>query len=298
MSEASRGVREAGETFCARQARVVASARTSVVNAMTYKAQPLLFAAVSLLAGCAPPPSALPPASAPAAALPWVTAAPLMSLWIAARSASRDPKPSENASTNLFFPEPVGFGAHADILARVYDDWGGHSPFANKLSYLPGDPTTLVSTDYAGNDGERPDLIDRSRFANVSVPIFSFQRKFGALEVGQVGGSVAVLRGGKLVDLVRPIGKPRAFIERGGELHAIGYAPQWNEDTETGWGDWSVVAIRADGSIRDDEVVARPSVPLNVDTVTSEFHNADYSTFGFKAEAYAGAGPLNPDLLT
>lgn len=225
--------------------------------------------------------------SLPLAAMPRLTAAPLEWLRLVARPATApeppELPPEQGVWVNL--PAPVSFEPHGELRARVFEALRGKTFYPAGLSYQPGDASHVQSVDQGS--GMVVELRDEA--------LYRKEASLGDVEVGRVSayvGFTAVLRKGKLVSLIpderdeRPDQarnrELRGVVVRDGAVHLVWFEPEdhsWN----SGWleAGWSVLAIAADGSHRDDLVGDAGGRSPRWDSM-STFASADLESFGMR----------------
>ncbi|MFT3771201.1 MAG: hypothetical protein QM820_37780 [Minicystis sp.] len=219
-------------------------------------------------------------ASLPLKAFPRVTDAPLASLRFVARAATTAKPPVIAAETWVWLdlPDPIGFEPLAAIRAGAFEMMrtrGSLGPTG--LSYHPADPLHVETVSYDRG------LYDTSHVRAFEGRLYEKQAAIGEVEVGHVSAYndwIAVLRKGKLVDLLDLPGALRGVIERDGELHVIGYSQYTATDIWADQASWSVMAIKPDGTHRDD--IVDHGVGNLAWSEVSEFHDKALTRFGVR----------------
>jgi hypothetical protein len=216
----------------------------------------------------------------PLSSLPHLAVAPASSISVAARPASRPADFADAELIELELPSPVGFEPYADLRAQAFELLNAPAIFKPSYRYQPGEGLTIWIDDYPRD----PDFSMRKVVESKEM-LYTPQRKLGALEVGYMhGGLVGVLESGKPARVYGPTGSPRAIIERGGELHVIGYDALPAGDDGIAGARWTVLAIERDGSERQELLVDDPSNQESLSEILGETHAPDYASFGFSAK--------------
>lgn len=226
-------------------------------------------------------------ASIPAASLPRFDRAPLDSIQILASDA---PDPAKldllrEHWTQISLDPPLAFEPWADLRARVLEVARGWQ-CDDSLSYQPGDPLHLLGA-WSG-----------------AHPLYRKQASLGETEIGfalegptlcamsGVPGppftrtAVAVLHRGHARSVLN-LAKVMKIVERGGELHVIAYDDAYSSGEGWSHADWSVTAVTADGSVRENLLPTpkQPITPPQQDrrlTGVKVIHADDFTSFGLQ----------------
>ena len=191
-------------------------------------------------------------ATLPLTALPRVPEAPLGSLRFVARAVTT-PKPpavAPEAWVWLELPAPVGFEPWAELRATAFERARGAAVlYPSGLSYHPADPLHVETVGYDRG------VYDTSHVRGFEATLYKKQASIGDVELGQVsayGDWLAILRKEKLVELVDLPGNLQTVFERAGEIHVVTYSQYTSTDTWAEQARWSVMAIKSDGTVRED----------------------------------------------
>jgi hypothetical protein len=223
-------------------------------------------------------------ASLPLRALPRMSAAPVASLELTARSAavptSALPPPEGWAFVEL--PEPVGFEPWAALRAAVFADAEqGNGYHGSTASYHPADPLRLETLGWPG-EVERRDYVARDG------ALYTKRLALADVEVGVVEGSadhLAVLRRGTFhAVLGRRRGTLVDIVPRDREIHAFQFDVETATDTWRTSADWTLWAIGPDGELRGKVMDEPTSSVAWVDP--RELHARDWSSFGVRGGWY------------
>lgn len=219
-------------------------------------------------------------ASVPVGALPRMSAAPVTSLVLTARSAavaaSALPAPAQWAALEL--PAPVGFEPWAELRAAAFGAETGTGYYRPNTSYHPAEPLRLETLSYPGE-------MDRRDYAARDGALYTRRMSLGELEIGVVQGSadhIAVLRQGKVVGVYgRRRGALIDILARDGDVHVFDFEVETATDNWQTSADWTVMVIGPDGTLRENVVVEPPPAFVSW-AYPREFHTADLSTFGVR----------------
>jgi hypothetical protein len=221
-------------------------------------------------------------ASVPLRALPRMSAAPVTSLVLAARSVAAPALPAPEQWAALELPEPVGFEPWAELRALAFGAEMGTGYYRPNTSYHPAEPLRLETLSYAGE-------MDRRDYAARDGALYARRMSLGELEIGVVQGSadhVAVLRRGKVVAVHgRRGGTLVDMVPRDGEVHVFVFDVETATDTFMTSADWTLLAIGPDGALREKVLDEPPNfVPW---AYPKEFHSPDLQTFGVRGGWYS-----------
>ncbi|MFO0611425.1 MAG: hypothetical protein U0414_02470 [Polyangiaceae bacterium] len=187
----------------------------------------------------------------PNAAMPRLSEAPLMDLFVLAAPSGGKAAPILADTEPVHLLAPVSYEPFAEIrenLALTLNTSGLQGEdlvFHEGFSYLASDPTHAESWSHSRGEVVAPSTGE----------LFKPVAKLGDVEVGETNVRfpyLAILKDKHLVDLVYPPAPVRKIVERNGELHVIAYqeaAPSTMYGYKTP--QWMVLIIDKDGASRD-----------------------------------------------
>lgn len=234
----------------------------------------------------------------PLNALPRLVEAPVVTLRLVARAAI-GPKPDVVSGqwVEVSLPEPVTFEPFGD-LRNHSAELLSHTERITGFSYQPGDPGHVETMQHESELSH--DSIVAREETLYSKPL----ARLGDIEIGYVSAYrpwLAVFKDGKFLrEGKAPPGEdsyggetsvdafsraePRGFVKRDGELHVFSYGPMSISTVgEIRWPSWSVIAIAADGGVRNP--VEDANVPMMAGGETIGFISPDHSSFGVRGPA-------------
>lgn len=233
--------------------------------------------------------------SLPLAAMPRVAEAPLEAMRLAARAVTAAKPPSLTAREWVWvsLPSPVAFEPLGDLRAKIFEQQReieldpshfGETVYSQPegLSYHPTAPLRVERVHYLGGEYEY------TRVGPSEVPLYEKRDALGDIEVGMASSSeLAILRKGKLLELIGIGGILKGIVHREGELHVFGFSPSsFNEMSGFQPSRWSVTAISEDGSHRDLVVDGSLEVAGWYEaawTAMDEIPGKDFERFGMRA---------------
>lgn len=212
----------------------------------------------------------------PLAAMPRLSEAPLLGLYVLPGRADAGSKPvtlpnqtvplmatsspshfkgelpsgEEVSPPIMFLPNPVSFEPFGDLRAKVFENLAVGRPVGDfyfstaGISYLASDPQhveTMQGGQWSAGANEEQ--------------LYTKEVVLGDVEVGRVHAyfsSFAIFKGGKLVDWFDTVGDEKRVYRRGDEIHVVsyrssGYTMNFGPQPPA----WSVIAIGPDGSYRE-----------------------------------------------
>jgi hypothetical protein len=238
--------------------------------------------------------------SLPLKAMPRVADAPCKALRLVARAVTT-PAPPLAAQGHfapdqwvwLALPDAISFEPYGELRARVFDPASLEGVIfmfpTTGMSYHPGDPLHLETMGYPA---------DRHSVVASEEMLYKKLAAVGDIEIGHVAGyreGMAIFKKGKLADVLFgtvasvPPGIPQGILPRDGELHVFSYQDM-SSASEYGTAPpmWSVVAIAADGSHRDDVLDQAGDVPEWEDGWV--FASPDLASFGVRGSTHYPKG--------
>jgi hypothetical protein len=166
----------------------------------------------------------------------------------------------------------------AELRDRVFDAMSTRVSLGpTGLSYQPGDPLHVEIVSYDRG------LYDTSHVRGYEETLYTKSATLGDVEVGHVSAYnewIAILRKGKLVDLVDLPGRLMGVVERDGEIHVLSYSHYTETDIWADSARWSAIAVGPDGSSRG-EIVAQEIANFNWQDV-EELHAKALDSFGLR----------------
>jgi hypothetical protein len=233
----------------------------------------------------------------PIAALPRLVEAPLLTLRLVARAVT-GPRPEVLPPqwVSVHLPEPLTIEPFGDLRNHSFQRLVGHVDQVPGLSYQPGDPLHVESMHYT-SPRDRSSVVAReealsgkslARLGNREIAYVPAYRAWLALlEKGKlVKECKRPLEEGESEDWAPPVDafpepERHGAVNRGGEVHVFEYgemaiAPSGLIRDPS----WSVIAIAADGGVRNP--VEDAHVPMMYGVETTGFISPDHASFGVR----------------
>ncbi|MFO0549093.1 MAG: hypothetical protein U0271_11950 [Polyangiaceae bacterium] len=221
----------------------------------------------------------------PAAALPHASYAPIDAAVSTMELAKSDDPPDmvrDATWSNLSFT-PAYYGRLSELREIQLQQW--YSMYGRSVAYQPGDDKVWTEASWdPAYSGEALMLAEH--------PVFETRAKVSdEVEVG-IGysgmPSLVVLREG-LPPYVMPVTTaPTVFKKRGPQLHAFSYHQEEIPDAGIMIPAWEVYTIDANGEVGGGPL---EMAPTNGFLSASEFHNKDYTSFGYSGMVMNYDGP-------
>jgi hypothetical protein len=230
----------------------------------------------------------------PLAAMPRVAEAPLEAMRLAARAVTSAKPPALTTREWVWvtLPSPVAFEPLGDLRAKIFEQQreieldpshSGQTIYTQPegLSYHPATPLRVERVHYLGGEYEY------TRVGASDLPLYEKRASLGDVEVGtSAGGELAILKKGKLVEIVGMGGILKGIVHRDGELHALAFSPSgFSEAYGFHPARWSVTAIAEDASHRDlavDESLDAAGWYEATWTPMDEISGKDFARFGMR----------------
>ena len=233
--------------------------------------------------------------SLPLAAMPRVAEAPLEAMRLAARAvtAPRPPALTTREWVWVTLPAPLSFDPLGELRAKLFEQQRsieldpshfGDTIYSQPegLSYHPASPLRVESVHYLGGEYEY------IRVGASEQALYEKRDSLGDIEVGlAASGELAILRKGKLTEVIGVGGSLRGIVHRDGELHVFAFSPSgFSEAFGFHPARWSVTAVAEDGSHRDvvvDDSVEAAGWYEAAWTPMDEITSKDFTRFGMRA---------------
>jgi hypothetical protein len=231
--------------------------------------------------------------SLPLSAMPRLAQAPLTTLRLVARAVT-GPKPDVVPArwVEVELPAPLTFEPFGDVRNHALHRLE-HAQRPTGFSYQPGDPLHVETMSY--DAPETSSVVVRetplqekplARLGDVEIAYLTAYRPWLAVYkhgkfLGEAAPPATDENLGSVVDAFSPT-EPHGAVKRDGELHVFSYGPM-SIDYYSGmirWPSWSVIAIAADGTVRDP--VEATEVPMMMGSETTGFIGPDHASFGIR----------------
>jgi hypothetical protein len=217
-------------------------------------------------------------ATLPVRALPRMSQAPVETLRLLVVEGRADAPPrTEQGWSELAMPVPVAFEPFGELRARAFEEAPHHIIWPPpSLSYRADEPLQLETIGYED---------DGLRVSTTTETLYEPQLRFGDLELGYLytgSRSLAIRRGGALVDVVELHDEPMRMLRRGADLHILSRSEGYDEAGPNA--SWSALIVHPDGT--SDTWFGETIRWWKVET----FHSPSFDRFGVRGQADTGTG--------
>lgn len=191
----------------------------------------------------------------------------------------------------------LGAGASSVPPIGIWQRDGGIADLTCEATTSTGEVNPPEAIAACQQPAPRRDRFVRSRLSEAThvapseATLYTKKATLGDVEVGLVSADndwIAILKKGKLVDLVDLSGDLKGIVERDGEIHVLAHWQYTNEAYSEN-ASWTAFAVTADGSTRESLIQQEEgSRPWNQ---VSELHSKTLDSFGLRGwSSYGGHG--------